>query len=291
MDLNLIRLPRTVQLLMYPPIGTGRQVFLNFDGVESAFYLWINGEKVGYSENSYCPAEFDVTNYIKPGENVLAVQVFRFSDGSYLEDQDFWRLSGIFRDVYLYSVPKVAVNDFTFTTDLDEKYTDADFNLSLKLKGYSGAKPKDEYHAEVVLFDKSGKEVFKDVTQKIKVSDLENNRLKFSKKVLNPLKWTAETPNLYTLAITLKDGKGKAVEYLSAQVGFREVEWKDGVLKVNGQRILIRGVNRHEHDPVSGRYITRESMIQDIKLMKQHNINAVRTCHYTNTPLVVPIVR
>ncbi len=263
----------------------GRQVFLNFDGVESAFYLWINGQKVGYSENSYCPAEFDVTNFVKPGENVLAVQVYRFSDGSYLEDQDFWRLSGIFRDVFLYSVPKVAVSDFTITTDLDEEYTDADFNLSLKLKGYSGAKQKAEYHAEVALFDKSGKEVFRDVTQKIKVSDLENDGLKFSKKVLNPVKWTAETPNLYTLAITLKNSKGKAMEYLSAQVGFREVEWKDGVLKVNGQRILFRGVNRHEHDPVSGRYITRESMIQDIKLMKQHNINAVRTCHYTNAPL------
>lgn len=268
-----------------PDNWKGREVFLNLDGVESAFYLWINGQKVGYSENSYCTAEFDVTPYLKPGENVLAMQVFRFSDGSYLEDQDFWRLSGIFRDVYLYSVPKVAVNDFTFTTDLDEKYTDADFNLSLKLKGYAGAKSKDEYHAEVALFDKSGTAIFKEVTSKLKVSELGNNRLKFSKKVLNPLKWTAETPNLYTLSITLKDSKGLPVEYLSAQVGFREVEWKEGVLKVNGQRILFRGVNRHEHDPVSGRYVTRQSMIEDIKLMKQNNINAVRTCHYTNTPL------
>src|SRR5512145_180949 len=137
-----------------PANWKGREVFLNFDGVESAFYLWINGQKVGFSENSYCPAEFDVTPYLKLGENVLAIQVYRFSDGSYLEDQDFWRLSGIFRDVYLYAIPKVAVNDFTFTTNLDEKYTDADFNLSLKLKGYAGAKTKDEYHAEVILFDK-----------------------------------------------------------------------------------------------------------------------------------------
>lgn len=268
-----------------PSDWNGRQVFLNFDGVESAFYLWINGEKVGYSQNSFCPAEFDVTNYIKPGENVLAVQVFRFSDGSYLEDQDFWRLSGIFRDVYIYSVPKVSVVDYTFTTDLDEKYVDADFNLSLKLKSYNGANPRDEYQAEVILFDKTGKEVFKEKTLPVKVTDLDHNQIKFSKKVINPLKWTAETPNLYTLSITLKNSKGKPVEYLSAQVGFREMEWKDGVLKINGQRILIRGVNRHEHDPVSGRYITKESMIQDIKLMKQHNINAVRTCHYTNTPL------
>jgi beta-galactosidase len=282
-DFNPVASYRTT--FSVPTDWNGRQVFLNFDGVESAFYLWINGQKVGFSENSYCPAEFDVTAFLKPGENVLAVQVYRFSDGSYLEDQDFWRLSGIFRDVYLYSVPKVSVNDFTFTTDLDDKYIDADFNLSLKLKAYNAANPKEEYHAEVMLFDKSGKEVFKESTLPIKVSELTNKQIKFSKKVLNPLKWTAETPNLYTLSITLKDSKGKPVEFLSAQVGFREVEWKEGVLKVNGQRILIRGVNRHEHDPVSGRYITRESMVQDIKLMKQYNINAVRTCHYTNTPL------
>lgn len=282
-DFNPVASYRTT--FTVPTAWDGRQVFLNFDGVEAAFYLWINGQKVGFSENSYCPAEFDVAKYLKPGENVLAVQVYRFSDGSYLEDQDFWRLSGIFRDVYLYSVPKVAVADYTLVTDLDEKYTDADLSLSLKLKAFNGAKNSEEYLADVVLIDQFGKEVLKDVTSKIKVSDLNQGRLKLSKKILNPLKWTAETPNLYTLSITLKDSKGTPVEYLSSQVGFREVEWKEGVLKVNGQRILIRGVNRHEHDPVSGRYITRESMIQDIKLMKQNNINAVRTCHYTNTPL------
>jgi beta-galactosidase len=262
-----------------------RQVFLNFDGVESAFYLWINGEKVGYSQNSYCPAEFDVTNYIKPGENVLAIQVFRFSDGSYLEDQDFWRLSGIFRDVYLYSVPKISVADYTLTTDLDEEYLNADFHLSIRLKNFNNAKPKDEYHAEVILFDKEGKEVFHELTHPIKVEQLVKNRITFSKNVINPLKWTAETPNLYTLSIILRDKKGKPLEYLSTYVGFRKVEWKDGVLKVNGKRILIRGVNRHEHDPASGRYVTRESMVRDIELMKQYNINAVRTSHYTNTPL------
>jgi len=267
-----------------PGNWNGRQVFLNFDGVESAFYLWINGKKVGFSENSYCPAEFDVTQYLKPGENVLALQVYRFSDGSYLEDQDFWRLSGIFRNVYLYSTPKIAVNDFTVTTDLDKEYTNADLNLSLKLKNNSG-KGNEAYRAEVALFDHDGKEVFRELTEPVKAKDLAGNAIHFSKKVLNPLKWTAETPNLYNLSIVLKDSKGKSVEYLSSQVGFREVEWKDGVLKVNGKRILIRGVNRHEHDPVSGRYVTPEAMIADIKLMKQHNINAVRTSHYTNSPM------
>ncbi|MBO9684237.1 MAG: DUF4981 domain-containing protein, partial [Flavisolibacter sp.] len=282
-DFNPVASYRTT--FTVPSNWNGRQVFLNFDGVESAFYLWINGKKVGFSENSYCPAEFDVTSYLKPGENVLAVQVYRFSDGSYLEDQDFWRLSGIFRDVYLYSTPKVLVNDYTIVTDLDNNYVDADFNLSIKLKNHSATNNQESYSAELTLFDQSGKIVFKETTASIKANELEENRIKFSKKIKNPLKWTAETPNLYKLSIALKNSKGAAVEYLSSQVGFREVEWKDGVLKVNGKRILIRGVNRHEHDPVSGRYVTRESMVQDIKLMKQHNINAVRTSHYTNTPL------
>lgn len=270
-----------------PANWVGRQIFLNFDGVESAFYLWINGQKVGYSENSFCPAGFDITNFVKQGENVLAVQVYRFSDGSYLEGQDFWRLSGIFRDVFIYSKPKVAIVDYTIVTDLDEKYIDAELSLSIKLEAFNGAKhnDNDEFMVEVILFDKSGNEVFKDISSKIKIAEFEQRELKFSKKVLNPLKWTAETPNLYRLSIALKDSKGATLEYLSSRVGFREVEWKGGILKVNGRRILIRGVNRHEHDPVSGRYISRESMIQDILLMKQHNINAVRTSHYTNSPL------
>ncbi|RYF85676.1 MAG: beta-galactosidase, partial [Chitinophagaceae bacterium] len=230
------------------------------------------------------PAEFDVTPFLQSGENVLALQVYRFSDGSYLEDQDFWRLSGIFRDVYLYSKPKIAVKDFTVTTDLDANYADANLNVSIKLKNEGGTKSGETYRAEIALYDRAGKELFKDLTELINAKQLERP-IQFSKKVNNPLKWTAETPDLYNLSVVLKDSKGSAVEYLSSQIGFREVEWKDGVLKVNGKRILIRGVNRHEHDPVSGRYVTTESMIADIKLMKQHNINAVRTSHYTNSPM------
>ena len=282
-DFNPVASYRTT--FTVPSNWNDRQVFLNFDGVESAFYLWINGKKVGFSENSYCPAEFDVTSYLKPGENVLAVQVFRFSDGSYLEDQDFWRLSGIFRDVYLYAKSKISVNDYTIVTDLDNSYVDADLNLSIKLKNHSAANLQESYQAELTLFDQLGNTVFKETTASIKANELEQNRIKLSRRIKNPLKWTAETPNLYKLSIALKNSKGAVVEYLCSQVGFREVDWKDGVLKVNGKRILIRGVNRHEHDPVSGRYVTRASMIQDIKLMKQNNINAVRTSHYTNTPL------
>lgn len=281
-DFNPVAQYRTT--FSIPDNWKARQVFLNFDGVESAFYLWINGKKVGFSENSFCPAEFDVTDFLKPGENVIALQVYRFSDGSYLEDQDFWRLSGIFRDVYLYSTPKFAINDFTITTDLDPEYVDAELNLSVRFKNNAKGSDKN-YKAEITLFDPAGNEVFKEVTQPLSASNLERNGIKLVKKIMKPLKWTAETPNVYNLSLVLKDSKGKALEYLSSQVGFREVEWKDGVLKVNGQRIIIRGVNRHEHDPVSGRYVTREAMIADIKLMKQNNINAVRTSHYTNAPM------
>ncbi len=262
-----------------------REVFLNFDGVEAAFYLWINGKKVGYSENSYCPAEFNVTKYLNAGENTLAVQVYRFSDGSYLEDQDFWRLSGIFRDVFLYSEPKVSINDYTITTDLDESYVNAKLNLTLKVRNCAELENNEELLAEVALIDKNGKEIFRDKTERFTSTNNKETIVKFSKNILDPEKWTAETPNLYSLLISLVDSKGNVTQNLSTKVGFREIEWKDGILKVNGQRILVRGVNRHEHDAVSGRYVTKEAMIDDIKLMKQFNINAVRTCHYTNNPL------
>ncbi|MGE5499961.1 MAG: glycoside hydrolase family 2 TIM barrel-domain containing protein [Syntrophothermus sp.] len=273
-----------------PQTWKDRQVLLNFDGVESAFYLWINGQLAGYSENSYCPAEFNITRFVKTGENLLALQVYRFSDGSYLEDQDFWRLTGIFRDVYLYSLPEIAVKDYTIVTDLDKDYQDAELKLSLKLKNFNSDRTAEKsadskYYAEVSLYDSENKIVFTENSDSLSLPEIKNKAIAFSKHVVNPLKWTAETPNLYRTVITLKDSKGQVIEHLSSNVGFREIEWKDGILKVNGKRILIRGVNRHEHDPESGRYITRESMIKDIELMKQYNINAVRTCHYSNTPL------
>jgi beta-galactosidase len=268
-----------------PSEWSEREIFINFDGVESAFYLWINGQKVGYSENSYCPAEFNITRYIKPGENILAIQVYRFSDGSYLEDQDFWRLTGIFRDVFLYSVPKVFIADYTFTTNLDDKYIDALFDISLKVKCLNTSRQNEKFMAHISLTDGEGKEVFKEKSEIFTLTDQREILVRISKEVTNPYKWTAETPYLYNLLLSLVDSNGVAIEYLSTKVGFREIEWKEGILKVNGQRILVRGVNRHEHDPVSGRYVTKESMLQDIKLMKLFNINAVRTCHYTNTPL------
>jgi len=266
-----------------PENWKNRRVCIVFDGVESAFYLWINGQKVGYSENSYCAAEFDVSKYLKEGINTLALQVYRFSDGSYLEDQDFWRLSGIFRDVFLYSKSKVSIEDFTVITDFDNKYENATLDLSFKIQNRSESKEK--YDLTFTLLDCDDKS--KTILKKLNSFDFTMNnitKISMREEVINPQKWNSESPVLYTGIIEIKNKKGELIEVLSTRIGFRKIEWNEGVLKVNGKRILIRGVNRHEHDPITGRYVTRESMIKDIILMKQNNINAVRTCHYTNTP-------
>lgn len=261
-----------------------KQIYLSFDGVESAFYLWINGQKVGYSENSYCTAEFNITAYLKPGENVLAVQVYRFSDGSYLEDQDFWRLSGIFRDVYLYAIPKVSIADYYAVTDLDNEYRDADLKLSFTVKG-AKAQSKGQYVIETSVYDAEKKLVSSQSSRPFMLNDSGPEKISMSQKLNSPEKWNTEHPYLYSIVTTLKDNKGNILEVLGSKIGVREIEIKNGVLMVNGVRVIIRGVNRHEHDPSTGRYITRESMIKDIVLMKQNNINAVRTCHYNNAPL------
>lgn len=258
----------------------GREIFLVFDGVESAFYLWINGQKVGYSQDSRTPAEFRITPYLKTGENSLAAEVYRFSDGSYLEDQDFWRLSGIFRDVYLYSTPTLHIRDFLVKTELDSEYRDAVLKVTASIINYGKADaslPK----LEGVLFDKSGKAVasVKAASAPKRIQAEQEITLEMQSEVKNPLKWTAETPNLYRLVLTL----GK--EAVGCNVGFRKVEIKDGVLLVNGKYVYLKGVNRHEHDPDTGHTVSRESMIRDICLMKQYNINAVRTCHYPDVPM------
>ena len=260
-----------------------RQTFIDFHGVESAFYLWINGDKVGYSENSYCTAEFNISKYLKPGENTLVMQVFRFSDGSYVEDQDFWRLSGIFRDVELYSVPNASVRDYYVTTNLDEKYQDANLMASFKLNNYT-AKDKGQYTVEASIFDANKKLVTTAKSAAVAFNG-DSAAVEIAAKLVNPIKWDTETPYLYTMVTTLKDSKGAVLEVLSSKIGVREIEIKDGVLMVNGMRVIIRGVNRHENDPYTGRYVNRESMVQDIVLMKKNNINAVRTCHYNNSPL------
>jgi beta-galactosidase len=271
---------------IFPEEWEDRQVFLHFDGVESAFYLWINGQKIGYSQGSRTPAEFDITQYLKTEKNILAAEVYRWSDGSYLECQDFWRLSGIFRDVYLFSTPPVHVRDFEVITDLDDLYRDALLKVTAKVKNYS--KTSQNARIEFVLLDNKGGVIGRDpfFRENVKgIPSTEEITISTELKVKNPLKWSAESPDLYTLLIVLKDADGKVLEVEPCRFGFREVEIKNGQLHVNGVPILLKGVNRHEHDPVTGHYVSQESMIQDIKLMKQFNINAVRTSHYPDTPL------
>ncbi len=269
-----------------------REIFIVFDGVDSAFYLWLNGQKVGYSQDSRTPAEFNITKFLRDGQNILAVEVYRYCDGSYLEDQDFWRLSGIYRNVYLYAAPKLHIRDFFVHTDLDAEYKDAVLRIDTQVISY------DDNEAavgalEVELIDKTQKGLFnkKKVLKAYASTDAETLSpgkqiaYIFSTTLDDPKKWSAEVPNLYTLVLTLKDGQGKVIEAVSCNVGFRKSEIKGGQLLVNGQPIYIKGVNRHEHDPDTGHTITRESMIQDILLMKQNNVNTVRTSHYPNVPV------
>ena len=274
-----------------PGTWKNRQVFLHFDGVKSASYIWINGRKVGYSQDSMLPAEFNVTKYLKRGKNTLAVEVYRWSDSSYLEDQDMWRLAGIYRNVYLFSTPQVHVRDFAVRTDLDDSYTNATLMVRPRITNYSNQDLK-EWNVEAQLYDAENKQVLSEALSRSASSIVrerypQRGNVPFGllqTTVENPRKWSAETPYLYTLLITLKDPGGKVVEIESCRVGFREVEIKDGQLFVNGKSIKLFGVNRHEHDPDHGRAIPVSRMLQDIKLLKTHNLNAVRTSHYPDDP-------
>lgn len=258
----------------------GRDVIIHFAGVQSAFYLWINGKKVGYSQGSRTAAEFNISKYLKSGSNTLAAEVYRWSDGSYLEDQDFWRLSGIYRDVYLRSTNKLHVYDLMVQTKADNDYTDFDLKIDLEIS--NSAASKKSASIDIELLDAQGKPVFAKQTNKLNVNSTKSATTSFTRRIKAPLKWSAEKPNLYKLLITLKGANGKIIEVIPQQVGFRTAEIKNGAFLVNGKKILIKGVNRHEHDPITGHTISREAMIRDIKLMKQHNINAVRCSHYPN---------
>lgn len=255
-----------------------QQIILHFGGVASAFYVWVNGEKVGYSQDSKTPSEFDITSYVKTGENKIAVQVFKFSDGYYLEDQDYWRLAGIQRDVYVYARPKTHIRDFEVVTELDDEYRDSDFNLYVELGNAPTHVIKDA-EVEISLKNSLGESVY---TERKKWSPTQNE-LHFQQKIVEPLLWSAEKPNLYQLLITLRVN-GKVEQSILQNVGFRKVEIKHAQLLVNGKAIYIKGVNRHEHDPHNGHVIDESSMLKDIQLMKEHNINCVRTSHYPCDP-------
>lgn len=259
-----------------------KQVLLSFQGVESCFYVWVNGEVVGYSEDSFTPAEFDVTPYLLEGENRLAVEVYRWCDASWLEDQDFWRLSGIFRDVFLYAAPALHVYDFSAVAELDE------FCRNGSLSVCANVTRQDGYEAlgailEMLLYDAQGNLAAKDAAALPMGGQV--HELKLCKCVEAVKAWSAETPYLYTLVLRLSDEDGAVVETVSCKVGFRRFELKGGLMLINGKRIVFKGVCRHEWNCRTGRVQTAEEMVSDIKLMKQYNINAVRTSHYPNDPL------
>lgn len=261
------------KMVTVPADWKGERIYLHVGSATSNLMVWVNGKFVGYSEDSKVSAEFDLTKYLTPGkENLIAMQVMRWCDGSHLEDQDFWRFTGIAREVYLYARPQAHIADLFITPDLVNNYQDGTLEVKLNAVGAKG---------ETVMFslkDKEGKEV---AAQTAKVGG--NGEVKVNFNVKNPLKWTAETPNLYTLYTTLMDGK-QVAEVVPQRVGFRKVEIKNAQVLVNGQPVLFKGANRHELDPVTGYVVSMDRMLEDIRVMKELNINAVRTCHYPNDP-------
>ncbi|WP_294725948.1 glycoside hydrolase family 2 TIM barrel-domain containing protein [uncultured Fusobacterium sp.] len=250
-----------------------KKVFLSFQGVETAFYVWVNGKFVGYSEDSFTPSEFEVTEFLKDGQNKVAVEVYKRSSASWLEDQDFWRFSGIFREVFLYAVPEIHVKDIFVKTDLDKKYENAKIEAHIKLlENKKGT-------ISVKVVNPQNTELFKTKEYELK----ENFTIDF--EIENAELWSAEKPNLYTLYFILKDENGNIKEVVPLKTGIRKFELKDGLMKLNGKRIIFKGVDRHEFNCERGRAVTKEDMLWDIKFMKQYNINAVRTSHYPNDSL------
>lgn len=261
-----------------PDHWNGKEIFLHFGGVSGAMYLWVNGQKVGYSEGSKTPAEFNITKYLKEGLNSLAVQVLRWSDASYMEDQDFWRLSGIDRDVYLYATNKATIKDYRAIADLENDYTDGKFSLSLEIAN-SGQKSKGS--VEVRLLD--GEEEIYSETKKTDFSS-EGATLTFERTIPKVKTWNAEKPNLYSLLFLLKDKKGKLTEAIGSKIGFRKIEIKNNQFLVNGRPVLIKGANLHDHDETTGHVIGEEVTLKDMEVMKQNNLNAIRCSHYPKNP-------
>lgn len=253
-----------VKYFTVPEQMQGKRLFISFQGAESGLALWLNGKFVGYSEDSFTPSEFELTEYVKEGENKLAAQVFKWTASSWCEDQDFYRFSGIYRDVYLYTVPEVHVNDLRIRAIPDASLASADFELTTKTWGKGQLK---------IVLSKEGNVVLEDVKE---ISDEDT----FSWKVDAPVLWSAEDPQLYDLELTVSDENGNVQEIIPQKVGFRRFEMKDGIMTLNGKRIVFKGVNRHEFSSVTGRHVSEEELRKDLTTMKLNNINAIRTCHY-----------
>ena len=278
-DPNLNNLGCYRKSFKLPVNWKGKRIFLHFGGVKAAFQVWLNGQEMGYSQDSMLPAEFEITDLVIPGENQLSVMVYRFCDGSFLEDQDMWYLNGIFRDVYVYCTPRVRIEDFYLQCSLDEHYRDAVFLADFTMSSLDP--DEEEFNLAVEMMDPDGKEVFK-TTKGFSLD--EQLSLDFRESLANPQKWSAEHPALYAVIISILDAKGEVLEVIPAKFGFRVIEIINNQIMLNGKPILIKGVNRHEFDPQMGYTITNESMEAQVKLLKEFNINAVRTAHYPNHP-------
>ncbi len=263
---------------------SGRRTFLHFEGVKSAHYVWINGELVGYHEDSYDPAEYDITEHLKPGVNQVAVEVYRYSDGDWLEDQDMIRLSGIFRSVYLYSTPAVHLRDFRLETPLSQDYRAAELSVTASVRDYGG-QGAGRYSVETQLYDDRGHPVWsRPLQQAVALGAGDETTVRAAKAVPTPRLWSAEHPELYTAVLRLRDQAGKVIETLSHRVGLREFALKDGLMRINGKPVSLRGTNRHEMHPRRGSALTRADLVEDIGVIKRLNINTVRTSHYPNNP-------
>jgi beta-galactosidase len=259
----------------------GRRTVLFFGGVESAFYVWVNGQKVGFSKDSRLPAEFEITDYVQPGKNTVVTQVIRWSDGSFLEDQDHWRMAGMYREVMVYSLPQTYLADVFAKPELDAQFKDGVLSAEVKIGGMP--EQANGYRVEMQLFDADSQPVFPDYAgSEFRFNANEMPVLTLSRPVSAPKKWSHEDPYLYTLVVVLRNPQDEAVQYFSTRVGFRKIALYNRELLVNGRAVLFKGVNRHEHEELRGKALTMESMLADIYLMKRHNINAVRTCHYPN---------
>ncbi|MFB8771670.1 glycoside hydrolase family 2 TIM barrel-domain containing protein [Streptomyces broussonetiae] len=268
-----------------PRDWAGRRTFLHFEGVKSAHYVWINGELVGYSEDSFTPAEYDITDRLRPGTNQIAVEVYRYSDGDWLEDQDMIRLSGIFRSVYLYSTPPVHLRDFRLDTPLSDDHTAAELSVTATVRSYAGDAGR--YTVDTMLYDDQGHPVWpRPLRQHADIGATgEDTTVQAARPVPGPRLWSAEHPTLYTAVLRLRDPAGKVVEILSHRVGLREFALRDGLMRINGKPVSFRGTNRHEMHPDRGIALTRADMVEDIRIIKRLNMNSVRTSHYPDNPL------
>ncbi len=277
------------RMISVPQGWEGRQVFIHLGAVKSAFFIWVNGEKVGYSEDSKLAAEFDITKYIKTGENLIALQVYRWSDASYLECQDMWRISGIEREVFLYSTPKLDLHDFKIRSALNETYTDGQLEVNAVISNYkidergNHSRP-DECRLAIEVEDAEGHSLYKAESPVQKILGNFKADVSFKTSIPSVKPWSAEIPTLYHVYLTLLDAQGQVLEVVPQRIGFRSVQVNDRNLLVNGKRVFLKGVNRHEHNPTQGHTLTHEDMRKDMEMMKKLNVNAVRTSHYPPDP-------